>query len=76
MYSCKSITILNEIISLCRTQQELNTLNISINQSSFVLKAKKTDKRILYLSAGKLETSFTEFINYGIRGHLKPRAAT
>jgi hypothetical protein len=45
-------------------------------QSSFVLKAKKTDKRILYLSAAKLETSFTEFINYGIRGHLKPRAAT
>lgn len=33
MYSCKSIIILNEIISLCRTQQELNTLNMLINHS-------------------------------------------
>jgi len=33
MYNCKSIVILNEIISLCRTQQELNTVNMLINHS-------------------------------------------
>jgi len=31
MYSCESIIFLNEIISLCRTQQELNALNMLIN---------------------------------------------
>ncbi len=33
MYNCKSVIILNEIISLCRTQQELNTVNMLINHS-------------------------------------------
>jgi hypothetical protein len=79
LYQILSCTVVKALLFWMKLYlcAELNkSLNMLISQSFFVLKTKKTNKSILYSSAGKLETSFTEFINYGIRGHLKPRAAS